>query len=97
MEGPYDDYDSTRLILREQLAIDRTTLANERTLLAYIRTALALLAAGVSFVQFFKTLTFEILGYFSVLSGIVLLTIGTRRFFQLRRAINGTKYRQSKD
>lgn len=97
MERPYDNHGSEQLILRDHLAIDRTTLANERTLLAYVRTVLALLAAGVSFVHFFKPLAFEILGYFLVLSGIVLLTIGTRRFLRLRRAINEGKKRSSED
>ena len=97
MEDPYGDRDPKQLILREDLAIDRTTLANERTLLAYIRTALALFAAGVSFIHFFKPLALEVLGYFLVLSGIGLLTIGTRRFLGLRRAINRAKQWSSKD
>ena len=36
------------LILREKLALQRTTLANQSTLLAFIRTAMYFLVAGVS-------------------------------------------------
>ena len=34
----YEGFAKSDLILRDQLAIDRTLLANERTVLAYIRT-----------------------------------------------------------
>jgi len=97
MEDPYDNHDPAQLILRDHLAIDRTTLANERTLLAYVRTALALFAAGVSFIHFFKLLALDVLGCFLAASGIVLCTIGIRRFLQLRRAINRAKCRSSED
>lgn len=37
-DSPYSKFDTDDLILRDQLAIDRTLLANERTLLAYLRS-----------------------------------------------------------
>ena len=87
----HEYYDCEELILRDHLAIDRTVLANERTLLAYIRTTLALLAAGASFVQFFKLLWLEVIGYLLIVSGLVLVSIGFRRFLSFRHAINETK------
>ena len=72
-------------------AIDRTVLANERTLLAYTRAMLALLAAGVSFVQFFKLLWREVVGYLLIASALVLIFIGFRRFLSFRHNINETK------
>lgn len=38
-------------LLRDWLAVDRTTLANERTLLAYVRTSLSFFLVGMSFVH----------------------------------------------
>jgi len=84
-------YDCEKLILRDHLAIDRTVLANERTLLAYFRTALALFAAGASLLQFFKLLWLEVVGYLLIVSGVLLLTIGGKRFLLLRRDINEAK------
>jgi len=80
-------YDYEELILRDRLAIDRTILANERTYLAYIRTALALFAAGASFLQFFSARWIDAVGYALIVSGVMLLTVGSMRFFALRRAI----------
>ncbi len=40
------------MILRDELAIDRTLLANERTLLAYLRSAVSLGIAGISIMHF---------------------------------------------
>jgi len=40
------------LILRDHLAIDRTTMANERTFLAYVRTCVALLLTGLTALHF---------------------------------------------
>lgn len=39
------------LILRDHLAMERTTLANQRTLLAYIRTAVSFFGAGIALVK----------------------------------------------
>lgn len=48
----YTRFEKTRLILRDELPIDRTLLANERTLLAYLRSGVALLIAGVTTIHF---------------------------------------------
>lgn len=54
--GPYKRYDRFKgdaLILRDQLAIDRTKLANDRTLFSVIHLSLVLLVSGVSIIHFF--------------------------------------------
>ncbi len=45
---PYARFKGEDLILRDELAINRTILANEATLLAYVRSALTLIIAGVT-------------------------------------------------
>lgn len=49
---PYSRFEREELILRDELAIDRTLLANERTLLAYLRSAVSLVIAGASIMHF---------------------------------------------
>ncbi len=51
---PYKRFDSDQLILRDQLAIDRTLMANDRTFLSYVRTSLALVATGAAVVHFLE-------------------------------------------
>ncbi len=51
-EHLYSRFEREELILRDELAIDRTLLANERTLLAYLRSAVSLGIAGISIMHF---------------------------------------------
>jgi len=73
-----------QIILRDELALDRTHLANDRTLLAYVRTALALLLAGVTFVYFSKELWFSVVGTFCLILGAIALGIGVWRYRQMK-------------
>jgi putative membrane protein len=59
-KNPYDRFRGNDLILRDELAIDRTILANERTILAYLRGAISLILVGITFMHFFET---GLLGY----------------------------------
>lgn len=68
------------LILRDQLAMDRTILANERTLLAYVRTALAFLVTGIGLIKFFQDRWIEILGVISFIFCLVILLVGSWRY-----------------
>ncbi|NTV92472.1 MAG: DUF202 domain-containing protein, partial [Chlorobiaceae bacterium] len=54
------------LILRDELAIDRTLLANERTLLSYLRSGVALLIAGVSIIHYSQDGWFLSVGFFCI-------------------------------
>ena len=62
--------------LRDHLAAQRTMLANERTYLAYIRTALTLFIAGVTFIEFFGHIIYEIIGWLLIPLGILALIKG---------------------
>ena len=83
------------LILRDHLAIDRTTMANERTFLSYVRTSVALLLTGLSALHFpymgletsAPAALYETAGWiFSAASGVVLV-IGWRRYWLFRKQI----------
>jgi putative membrane protein len=87
-ETPYTRFDKNDLILRDELAIDRTNLANERTLLAYLRSAVALLIAGVSIMHFSHGGWFFWVGAVCVPGGIVTALIGLLRFRKMNRAIS---------
>lgn len=84
---PYRRFDPADLILRDELALDRTILANERTWLAYVRTAIALILAGVSFIHFSEALWFTLLGVASVPIGFAVLAVGHRRYRRVRASL----------
>ena len=50
------------LILREKLALQRTTLANQSTLLSFLRTAMYFMVAGLSIGSLLKVEHSEIIG-----------------------------------
>jgi len=86
-DSPYSRFDSDDLILRDELAIDRTILANERTLLAYLRSAVAMLIAGVSIIHFAQERWFWIVGMVCIPIGIVTGIVGTVRYRRMNEAI----------
>lgn len=86
-ETPYARFGKTDLILRDELAIDRTVLANERTLLAYLRSAVALVIAGVSIMHFSHGGWFFIVGAVCVPAGLITALIGLLRFRKMNRSI----------
>jgi putative membrane protein len=90
-ETPYARFDKTDLILRDELAIDRTILANERTLLAYLRSAVALLIAGVSIMHFSHGGWFFVFGAVCIPGGIVTALIGLLRFRKMYRSISAAR------
>ena len=83
----YSKFDSNDLILRDELAIDRTLLANERTLLAYLRSGVALLIAGVSIMNFSSQDWFWWIGVVWIPIGIITIIIGVVRFQRRNKAI----------
>ena len=87
-QNPYSRFNNESLILRDELALDRTVLANERTLLAYVRSAIALLIAGVSIMHFAQEQWFWIIGVICLPIGIVTGLIGTLRFVHMKNCIN---------
>ncbi len=87
-ETPYLRFNGTQLILRDELAIDRTLLANERTLLAYLRSAAALIIAGVSIMHFSSLGWFWIIGVACLPTGIVTALIGLVHFRKMYQKIS---------
>ena len=50
----YEEVESTKMILRDHLAFDRTVMANWRTGFAFFRTSLVALASGLTLVELFQ-------------------------------------------
>ena len=84
----YSQFNKAELILRDQLAIDRTLLANERTLLSYLRSGVALLIAGISIIHFSHQIWFTVVGFACIPSGLVTSLIGVLRFRKMDKAIS---------
>ncbi|MEI6638868.1 MAG: DUF202 domain-containing protein [Chlorobium sp.] len=87
-KSPYSKFDNAELILRDELAIDRTILANERTLLAYLRSGVSLIIAGVSIMHFVQFGWFLAVGLFCVPVGIVTGIFGVYRYRLINKSIN---------
>lgn len=90
-ETPYSRFAKEDLILRDELAVDRTLLANERTLLAYLRSAMALLIAGISIMHFSQHLWFSAVGILCLPTGLATGVIGVVRFRTMNRAITAVR------
>lgn len=85
---PYKKFDSSKLILRDELALDRTILANERTMLAYARTVLGLaLAAGTIFKLFPDSVDMMIIAGLCALAAVAFGVIGAARFLRMHREL----------
>ncbi len=84
----YSRFEKDQLILRDELAIDRTLLANERTLLAYLRSGVALVIAGVSIIHFSNEGWFWMMGVFCIPIGVIVGIIGVARYRKMNRSIS---------
>jgi putative membrane protein len=87
VDTPYHRFADDELILRDELAIDRTLLANERTLLAYMRGGVALFLAGVTFIHFSERGWYTVLGVVCLPAALAIVWLGWRRFRTMDRAI----------
>jgi len=87
-DSPYSRFNSNDLILRDELAVDRTLLANERTLLSYLRSGVALLIAGVSIMHFSQGGWFWAVGIVCIPTGIVAGIVGVARYRGMNRSIS---------
>ena len=82
---------SQNMILRDYLALDRTTLANERTLFSYVRTFVGLMSAGVGMVAVLDFTWTTILGLIFIASSPIILAIGIIRFSQIKKKLDPLK------
>jgi len=96
-DSHYVRFDSDDLILRDELAIDRTLLANERTLLAYLRSGVTLLIAGVSIVHFSHNGWFLVAGITCLPTGISAIIIGILRYRKMNNAISIVRTKVQKE
>lgn len=87
-DTPYSRFEGEDLILRDELAIDRTLLANERTLLAYLRAAVSLVIAGVSIIHFSQAGWFWAVGIACLPAGVATGIVGVRRYQRMSNAIS---------
>ncbi|KAH8553796.1 hypothetical protein BGW37DRAFT_487111 [Umbelopsis sp. PMI_123] len=89
------DYYSASNLLENRGCVARDHLANERTYLAYLRTSLATISTGVAITQLFrmnkalpdKPIGGRALGASLITLGIILLLVGTVRFFHSQEAM----------
>ena len=73
---PYGKNTEKDLILRDQLAIERTKLAEERTYLAYIRTGMSLSLGGLFFLGYFPDGPFHYAGYATLVVSLFFIIFG---------------------
>ena len=84
-----------RIILRDFLALERTSLANERTLFSYIRTSLYLVLGGIALIQLEKFEKLSWLGYVAFAVSGLMIIYGLIRYFKLRSKLQ--KFYEEKD
>lgn len=77
---PYDDYRRVELILRDWLAMDRTTFAGTRTFLAYLRAVATAIIATVIFIAIFRSSLWGAVAYFGFVIAAVLLLFGVLQY-----------------
>ena len=87
-QSPYARFANVDMILRDQLALDRTVLANERTLLSYLRTLLALVLAGATVIRLLEDAPSLAFGWGLIVLGGVAGGIGIRRYVRMARSIS---------
>lgn len=75
------------LILREKLALQRTTLANQSTFLSFIRTSMYFLIAGISIHNFMTVKYGLLIEFLFILIAMVLLLIGMINYRSQKRKI----------
>lgn len=78
---------TTTLITRDWLAIERTKLANERTFLAYFRTFMVFLGTGLTIIKMHMFAQLESFGIVLLIIAPIILAIGIYRLVKVRKLI----------
>jgi len=76
----YDTYFSTRLTVRDQLAIERTALANERTYLSYLRTMFGMVAIGVTLMELADSWFVKVAAVGLILAAVLVFVLGFKKY-----------------
>ncbi len=77
-----------KLILRDYLAMQRTTLANERTLFSYIRTSLYLVIGGIGLLKLEDFESLRWLGFVALAISALMIIYGVVRYLVLKRKLS---------
>lgn len=83
-----DFSNNEKIILRDFLALERTTLANERTFFSYIRTGFYLILAGIAFLKIKDFDPMSWVGYALFVISAFLITFGIYRYQLLQKKLN---------
>lgn len=75
------------LILRENLAIERTVMANDRTFLSFVRTSLYFVVAGFTLDQVVDIRYGATIAIFCFVTGALLFLAGLYKYLHLRKKI----------
>lgn len=85
----YHEFLAKQLILRDYLAIERTSLTNQSTFLAYIRTSLTMMVVGITLYKLsVGNMTFQKIGVILTIVGFLIIVVGSLRTIQMRNRIN---------
>ena len=88
--GYYPEGLEKKLVLRDELAIERTRLSEERTQLSYIRTGSTLILAGMFFIGNFPPDTFfSYVGNITSAAAVLFLVYGFSRHRKSMRFLEG--------
>ena len=79
------------LILRENLAIERTAMAIERTFLSYLRTSLYFSIAGITINSFMKLEHGRLLEVSFWIIAIIILGFGFYRLYDQRKKLSDSR------
>ncbi|MEX2349889.1 MAG: DUF202 domain-containing protein [Flavobacteriaceae bacterium] len=86
--SPKNFENKEKIILRDFLAMERTSLANERTLFSYIRASLYMGIGGVAILEYEGFATFSWLSYVVFGLSLVLIFIGVFRYRRLKKKLD---------
>lgn len=75
------------IILRDFLALERTTLANERTLFSYLRSGVYLVVAGFAFLELKNYVDLDWLSYILFALSLFMFIFGFVRFLIVKRKL----------
>ena len=90
-ENPYERFKAQDLMLRDELALDRTVLANERTFLSYIRMSVGFAVVGGTLLKFAETSAWSALGIVFLALGAATLWLGIWRTVKMQRRITSCR------
>lgn len=79
------------LILREKLALQRTTLANQSTFLAFLRTSMYFLIAGLSLRSLLKIENGLLIEIALFITSFIIFVFGTVNYFKHKKSISENK------